>query len=178
MAGWSSGKSKLDLPAGEYPAEISGVRVTKGKDFNDPNLEKHQFLWSVRVWLAGAWHDHSIYTAMNFVSPDSIREAQYTPKLMKLVRACGERWPRTEAEAEAWDPELLLGKRFKLLALADPEDPKSITLKFVALAPAPAAPAPMVDPFAGDAGGTPAGQHRTAPLAAAGAVAGPVDPWA
>lgn len=176
MAGWNSGKSKVDLPAGEYPAEISAVRVTKGKDFNDPKIEKPQFLWTVRVWVGGAWEEHRIYTGMNFLDPDTIKEAQYTPKLMKLVRACGERWPRTEAEAEAWGPELLVGKRFKLLALPDPEDVRSITLKFLPL-PVPATPAP-VDPFVADAGATPAGQHGTRPPTRQAAVTAAQDPWA
>lgn len=177
MAGWSSGKSKIELPAGEYPAEILGVSVVTGKDFNDATKEKQQFLWQARVYVKGAWQDYPIYTGMNFVNPDTIREAQYTPKLMKLVRACGGRWPKNAAEAEAWDPDVLEGKRFRILAIADPEDPKSISLKFVPLQPPapPAAAAPPVDPFVGDAGAVPAGTKQ---LAAAGAVAGPKDPWA
>ncbi|MDO8728730.1 MAG: hypothetical protein Q7K26_02420 [bacterium] len=183
MAEWGSGGSKMDLPPGEYHAEIIGVTPAKGKDFKNQQKEIDQFLWAVNVWVGGEWRAEQVYSKTRFKDPATIQDVQYMPVLMKLCRACGERWPTNQAEARAWKPECLIGKRFKLVAVANPEDPSSVEIKYVPAAVVlPQPTAAPVDPFLQDAGATPAGQHGTqspfAPVARQTAVTAAQDPWA
>ncbi|MDO8614602.1 MAG: hypothetical protein Q7T33_02560 [Dehalococcoidia bacterium] len=185
MAEWGSGGSKMDLLPGEYHAEIVGVEMAQGKDFKREGKTIAQFLFSVNVWVDGAWQPEQVYTGVRFADPSTIREAQYMPKLMKISRACGVRWPTNATEARVWKPECLIGKRFKILAVADPEDPSSVEIKYIPAGQPVAAAAASVDPFAQDAGATPAGQHGTqpphttaTPLPRQTAVTAAQDPWA
>lgn len=182
MAKWGSNDGGMRLPAGTHTAAIVDVKLVESEQRKLKGQDPEQFEWSLNVWLNGKWEPRKMWTGCAFRDPATIKEVKFTPKLMKLVRACGQKLPVTQAEAEAWAPSSLCGHRFGILMQANPEDPTKLIDYIVAApgqaangtsatpaqvsAPTPSAPVstpvaptptpPPSDPFTGDAGSTPA----------------------
>lgn len=147
MAGWSSGKKGLGLaPApSPYAAHIADCKAIKGQDPKTKE-ETDRFQWGVDIWIGNQWVRKSIFTGTNFCDLSNIRDPQFIPNLVKLVRACGLPVPQSADEARAWHPNTLIGQRFGVRV---EEDSGIITERYVRLdaqqpqaAPVQQAPAP------------------------------------
>lgn len=183
MAGWGS-SSNFDLPLGTHVHYINGVTQDKGKDFKDKSKEVDQFKWDVQYQEEGSeeWKSRIIWTRQDFLPWESITAAHLIPKLMKLVRACGLACPQTQAEAEAWDENSLVGQYFRVKVEADEESGKNIE-KFVPMegvAPGPGGIGKQQSkPAATKPASTPKAPPKAPPVppAAAAAVTAPDDEY-
>jgi hypothetical protein len=131
-AGWGSGKS--ELAPGRWLAQIRDVSRVEGEDFNDKSKKIEQFKWECDVQLQGGnnrWEPHTIYTKCSFADMAKIKDPQFVPKLNRLVRACGVKLPTCAEEAQAWNEQDMIGMRFGILVQPDPEDPNTVTTKYV-----------------------------------------------
>lgn len=172
MAGWGSGKSQL--PKGKHVAQVRDVKNTMSKGFQD-KAPAPQFEWGVDVQINGQWIAHTIYTGQNFCDPSSLSNPQFVPKLMRLVKACGVALPTNAAEAQRWDPQILIGKQFGIQVDEDPETNALVTRYVLLKSQGQQSAAPAADPFTGDAGST---TPREPALAGAGASSNAApDPW-
>ena len=196
MAGkWgSNGGGGMRLPAGLNTAQVVSVQAVLSTKLKDQGKDPEQFEWSVQVWVGGKWEPRKIWTGRSFQDPSSISAPQFVPKLMKLVRACGQPLPTTASEATSWREDSLVGHRFGILMQPDPEDPSTLRDYIVPLqqqpTPAPppgealllAPPPPPAavtspDPFGGtDPGSTPP-PALVGASAGAAAVTGDADIW-
>lgn len=123
MAGWGSG-SKVELPVGTHVHYINGGKETTGKDFNDPNIEVPQFEFDCQYQIEGTeeWKSRKIWTKTDFKPWDSIGQAKHIPKLMKIIKACGLASPQSQAEAQAWTPDMLQGQYFRVQVEENEDD--------------------------------------------------------
>lgn len=168
-AGW--GAARQELPVGNYLAQVIECAPAKVKDLKNPGKFVEKFKFTVDVQVDGAWETRTIYTAMNFTDESQADDPQFISGLNKITRACGLKVPETLEEAEAFDTDMLEGRRF-VWSVQQDEETHKVVRKFLRLKAKPTA-APAEPPAEAPAEATPAPRGSEARVAAGAAEGAP-----
>lgn len=131
MADWSNPNAKLE---GDYTFIITDAQEVTREDKNsNPPKQVKKYKFTLKLHTG---QDFPFFTNTAFMDPASITKPEYTPMLMRLVKALRMPMPTTKEEALAWDPRVTIGKSGRIIA-------DGVTIQ---LMPAPTASAPVVAP--------------------------------